>query len=127
MTRHQINWERLRVLGLEIEEERRDAILEAHERLQDGDSVRWGSLIERYVKLQTRVHLYVKLRHPDGVADARRDLHTRQLYCGSFKWPESTAPKDLDLEFLSELGENLKQLNVGKRTNDVNGAVLVSV
>jgi hypothetical protein len=89
-------WERLRKLGIEFDENRRNGIVEAFERLPDSTPIGGRSLLERYVKHHMAFHVHLRV----GCVGGTGPLKASKL-CATFEWPRGVFLQNLELEFWS--------------------------
>jgi hypothetical protein len=117
-------WERLRKLGLEFDNDRRNGIVKAFERLCNPLPIRRRSLRERYIVGDVSVHVHTQNR-----AAVLPDLLGTSYLCTTYEWPGTVLLNDSELDFWCE-SERLDAPNVAKpdqEMGEVKVAVLVDV
>jgi hypothetical protein len=75
------DWEKLRDMGLELEEDRRDGVMKALKSLHEPPTVSWRPFRESYIREEGRVHVH--LRQRDG---ATGELPNAPEFCATFEW-----------------------------------------
>jgi hypothetical protein len=89
-------WEGLRELGLEYDENRRDGIVEAFERLHNPPSIGWRPLFERCIEGEYRLH--ISLNHHQVTVRSSNWLGST-YFCATFEGSRGSLLHNSELDF----------------------------